>query len=435
MDRTDASVKTGIQCQRIGAGPSGATNRDCTMLRVVIVFGILAAIGGIATWRPDLAEQAYQRVQQIVHPAQPTTVGPIRRPQGGPPVAVALARAEKRDMPIVIEAVGTVQSIASLQIKSRIDSQVTEVHVEEGAAVKAGDLLFTLDDRVLRAQLAQVEAQILRTRAQLEQAVRDRDRLVELASRNVATEVARDNAITNVKAVEAQLASDEANRENLRTQLSYTRITAPISGRIGSIPAKPGSFVRPADTAAMATINQLDPIHIAFAIPQATFYELRGLLSGAAQDIRVEATIGGQTATGTIAFVENQVDLTTGTVTAKARMDNGAEQLWPGSFVPVRVTLGVQPGAVVVPASALQTGQNGPFVFTVNDGVAQVVNVQVARRLGDEVVIASGLSGGEQVVTSGQLRIAQGSRVVDRTRGVGAPGTAGADPAPRGGQS
>ncbi|WP_439574714.1 efflux RND transporter periplasmic adaptor subunit [Phreatobacter sp.] len=402
------------------------------MLRVVIVFGILAAIGGVATWRPDLAEQAYQRVQQIIHPPPPASFGAVRRQQGGPPVAVALARADKRDMPIVIEAVGTVQAIASLQIKARLDTQVVQVHVAEGASVKEGDLLFTLDDRVLRAQIAQIEAQILRTRAQLEQATRDRERLVDLARRNVATDVARDNAITNVKAVEAQLAADEANRESLRTQLSYTRITAPITGRIGSIAAKPGAFVRPADTAAMTTINQLDPIYIAFAMPQATFYELRSLLGGSPQDIRVEATAGGKSATGVIAFVENQVDLATGTVTAKARMENGAEQLWPGSFVPVKVTLGMQPNAIVVPASAMQAGQNGPFVFTVSDGVAQVVSVQVARRLGDEVIIASGLNGGEQVVTSGQLRIVQGSRVIDRTR---APGTASGEPAARGGQS
>lgn len=405
------------------------------MLRVVIVFGILAAIGGVATWRPDLAEQAYQRVQQAIQPPPPPSTGQVRRQQGGPPVAVSLARADKRDMPIVIEAVGTVQAIASLQIKSRLDTQVVQVHVAEGAAVKQGDLLFTLDDRVLRAQIAQVEAQILRTRAQLEQAIRDRDRLVDLARRNVATEVARDNAITNVKAVEAQLAADEASRENLSTQLTYTRITAPISGRIGSIAAKPGAFVRPADTAPMTTINQLDPIYIAFAVPQATFYELRSLIGGKAGDVRVEATAGGQKATGTIAFVENQVDLATGTVTAKALMDNGAEQLWPGSFVPVRVTLGIQPNVVVVPASAMQTGQNGPFVFAVSDGVARVVNVEVARRLGDEVVIASGLSGGEQVVTSGQLRIVQGSRVIDRTRAPGAAGTASGEPAGRGGQS
>ena len=317
-------------------------------------------------------------------------------------------------MPIVVEAVGTVQPIASLQIKSRIDSQVAAVHVQEGASVKEGDLLFTLDDRVLKAQLAQVEAQILRTQAQLEQAIRERERAIDLTRRNVGTEVARDNAMTNVKAVQAQLASDEANRTNLQTQLSYTRITAPVTGRIGSIAAKPGASVRSADTAAMATINQLNPIYIAFAVPQATFYEMRAMLGNDPQNIKVEATAGGQTARGNIAFVENQVDLATGTVTAKARMENGSEQLWPGSFVPVTVTLGTQNDAVVIPAVALQVGQNGPYVFTAKDGRAAVVNVTVARMMGDTAVIATGLTGGEDVITSGQLRLVAGAPVVGR---------------------
>lgn len=398
------------------------------MLRVIIVFGLLAIVGGIATWRPDLAEKAYQRVQATLAPAKQAEE-PAAQPRraGGPAVAVTLARVEKRSVPIVVEAVGTVQPIAAVQIKARIDSQVVTVHVAEGAAVKEGDLLFSLDDRVLKAQLAQIEAQILRTRAQLEQAVRDRDRAIDLNSRNVGTEVARDNAITNVKAVEAQLAADEASRNNIQTQLSYTQIKAPISGRIGSIAAKPGVFVRSADAAAMATVNQLDPIYVAFAVPQATFYEVRARLGDRLQDIKVEATVGGRSSQGGIAFIENQVDVATGTVTAKARMENAAEQLWPGAFVPVKVTLGIQPDAVVVPAVALQVGQRGPYVFTVSEGKAQVVEVKVARMIGDQAVIETGLAGGEEVVTSGQLRLVAGAAVTT-ARPAAASGAAARSP-------
>lgn len=401
------------------------------MLRVIIVFGLLAIVGGIATWRPDLAEKAYHQVQAWMAP-KPAPAPPAqgRRPGGGPPLSVTLARAEKRNVPIIIEAVGTVQPIAALQIKSRIDSQVAAVHVAEGAAVKQGDLLFSLDDRVLKAQLAQIEAQILRTRAQLEQAVRDRERAIDLSRRNVGTDVARENAITNVKAVEAQLAADEASRINITTQLSYTRITAPLTGRIGSIAAKAGASVRNADTVAMTTINQIDPIHIAFAVPQATFYELRTLLGGDLRRITVEATVGGRTSSGTIAFIENQVDLATGTVTVKARMENGSEQLWPGSFVPVKVTLGMQEDAVVIPAVALQIGQNGPFVFVVRDGRAAVANVSVSRTIGDLAVLEKGLAGGEEVITSGQLRLVAGTAVVARQ-----PGTTTSGPTPRAPQS
>lgn len=390
------------------------------MLRVIIVFGLLAVVGGIATWRPDLAEKAYHQAQAWMAPKPaeaPAAQG--RRPGGGgPPVAVTLARAEKRNVPIMVEAVGTVQPIAALQIKARIDSQVAAVHVAEGASVKQGDLLFSLDDRALTAQLAQIEAQILRTKAQLEQAVRDRERAIDLSRRNVGTDVARDNAITNVKAVEAQLAADEASRINVTTQLSFTRITAPLTGRIGSIAAKVGTSVRNADTAAMTTINQIDPIHIAFAVPQATFYEMRALIGDDPTRIKVEATVGGRTSTGAIAFIENQVDLATGTVTAKARMENGSEQLWPGSFVPVTVTLGMQEGAVVIPAVALQVGQSGPYVFTVKDGRAAVVQVKVARTVGDVAILSEGLAGGEQVITSGQLRLAAGVPVTVRQAGT-----------------
>lgn len=402
------------------------------MLRVVIVFGLLAIVGGIATWRPDLAEQAYRKVQTVVagsRPAEPAVQS--RRQQGQPPVPVTLARVERRSMPIVVEAVGTVQAIASLQIKSRLDnSQVMTVHVAEGASVKQGDLLFSLDDRVLKAQLAQIEAQVLRTEAQLEQAMRDRDRAIDLSRRNVGTEVARDNAITNVKAVEAQLAADRANRDSIRAQLSYTQITAPVSGRIGSIAAKPGAFVRSADTTPMATINQVDPIYIAFAVPQATFYDMRRQLADDPRSIAIEARAGHQTATGSVAFIENQIDPTTGTVTVKARMDNGSEQLWPGSFVPVKVVLGTQADAVVIPAIALQIGQSGPYVFTATDGRATLVNVKVARMMGEQAVIESGLSGGEAVITSGQLRLVAGSAVVSRP--VPAAAT---EAAPRGRQS
>jgi multidrug efflux system membrane fusion protein len=386
------------------------------MLRIVVVFGLLAIVGGIATWRPDLAEQAYHKAQAMISGAKPADpAAQARRPQGPPPVAVTLARAEKRTMPIVIEAVGTVQAIASMQIKSRIEnSQVMTVHVAEGALVRQGDLLFSLDDRVLKAQFAQMEAQVMRTEAQLEQAKRDRDRAIDLSRRNVGTEVARDNAITNVRAVEAQLASDRANRDTIRTTVTYTQITAPVSGRIGSIAAKPGAYVRSADTTAMTTINQMDPIYIAFAVPQATFYEMRAQLQGDPRSITIEATAGGQIATGAIAFVENQVDLATGTVTAKALMNNGTEQLWPGSFVPVKVTLGTQADAVVIPAAALQIGQNGAYVFTATEGRATLVNVKVARMMGDVAVIGSGLTGGESIITSGQLRLVAGSPVVAR---------------------
>ncbi|MGL4289492.1 MAG: efflux RND transporter periplasmic adaptor subunit [Phreatobacter sp.] len=386
------------------------------MLRVVIVFGLLAIAGGIATWRPDLAEQVYVKAQALMKRDAPAADAAARR--GPPPaVPVTLARAERRSMPITVDAIGTVQPIASIQIKPRLDTQVVTVHVAEGAQVKEGELLFSLDDRVLRAQIGQMEAQVAKDKAQIEQAVRDRDRTTDLANRRVGSELTRDQAITALKSLQAQLSADEASRDALVAQLTYTQITAPVSGRIGSIVAKPGAFVRSADTAPLATLNQIDPIYIAFAVPQNTFYEMRALLgsgpAGASQ-VTVEATVGGRTSRGGIAFIENTIDPTTGTVIAKARMENGAEQLWPGAFVPVKVTLGVENDAVVIPTAALQIGQNGPYVFAVKDGRATVVNVTVARSSGDVAVISKGLAGNEEVITSGQLRLVAGTAVVAR---------------------
>ncbi|QCI63905.1 efflux RND transporter periplasmic adaptor subunit [Phreatobacter stygius] len=386
------------------------------MLRVVIVFGLLAIAGGIATWRPDLAEQAYVKAQGLLKRDTPAAEAATRRATGPAAVPVTLARAERRPMPITVDAIGTVQPIASIQIKPRLDTQVVAVHVAEGAQVKQGELLFSLDDRILRAQIGQMEAQIVRDKAQIEQATRDRDRATDLANRRVGSEVARDNAITALKSLQAQLTANEANREALVAQLTYTQITAPVSGRIGSILAKPGAFVRSADTAPLATVNQIDPIYIAFAVPQNTFYEMRAVLGATAtgSQIIVEATIGGRTSRGAIAFIENTIDQTTGTVIAKARMENGAEQLWPGAFVPVKVTLGVENDAVVIPSAALQVGQNGPYVFAVRDGRAAIVNVTVARSAGDVAIISKGLNGGEDVITSGQLRLVAGIPVVAR---------------------
>lgn len=397
------------------------------MLRVVIVFGLLAVAGGIATWRPDLAEQAYVKAQALMKRDAPAADATRRGPP--PAVPVTLARAERRSMAITVDAIGTVQPIASIQIKPRLDTQVVAVHVAEGAQVKEGELLFSLDDRVLRAQIGQMEAQVAKDKAQIEQATRDRDRTTDLANRRVGSELTRDQAITALKSLQAQLLADEASRDALVAQLTYTQITAPVAGRIGSIVAKPGAFVRSADTAPLATLNQIDPIYIAFAVPQNTFYEMRAILNAGAtgaQQVTVEATVGGRTSRGGIAFIENTIDPTTGTVIAKARMENGSEQLWPGAFVPVKVTLGVENDAVVIPTAALQVGQNGPYVFAVKDGRAAVINVTVARSSGDVAVISKGLAGGEEVITSGQLRLVAGSAVVARPNAaaneVAAPG-------------
>jgi len=396
-------------------------------MRVVrwAVLAVVAVVVCGAAWqyRAQVAEKlglgataaAAEKAPSPAATAQP----PGRRGRANPggPIPVVATAVTPKSMPIIVEAVGTVQAIASIQLKSRIDSQIMKIHVEEGALVKEGDLLFELDARTLRAQLGQIEAQIRKDQAQLEQAKRDTLRAGELVSKGAGTVVARDTNITNEKAAAAQLESDEAMRQNVLTQISYTEIKAPVSGRIGSIPNKAGTTLRVADntaTAVLATINQVDPIFVSFAIPQVFLPDLRAAM--AKGDVKVNAVIDeNRKQPGTIAFLENSVDPMTGTITAKARIQNANEGLWPGQFVKAEIVLGVENNALSVPAAAVQLGPQGPYVFVIKDGnVAELRQVNVSRTQGGETVVSSGVNAGEQVVVEGHLRLVNGAPVASK---------------------
>jgi multidrug efflux system membrane fusion protein len=342
----------------------------------------------------------------------------------GGPIPVLTTVVVPKSMPIIVEAVGTVQAIASIQLKSRIDSQILKVNVEEGALVKEGDLLFELDARTLKAQLAQIEAQIRKDRAQVEQAKRDSSRADDLLTKGAGTVVTRDTNITNQRALEAQLESDEAMRQNILTQISYTEIRAPVSGRIGSIPNKAGTTLRIADntaTAVLATINQVDPIFVSFAIPQVFLPQLRAAM--AKGPVTVNAVIDqAHKQSGAVAFLENSVDPTTGTVTGKARIANANEGLWPGQFIKAEVILGIEANALAVPTPAVQLGPQGPYVFVVKDGnVAELRSITVNRTQGGETVVGSGLKAGDKVVVEGHLRLVDGAAVTQKPMNNEAP--------------
>ncbi len=327
-------------------------------------------------------------------------------------VPVTLARVERKPMPVVADLVGTVQAIASIPIKARIDSQVTAVKVEEGARVAAGQVLFDLDDRTLKAQLAQAEAQIAKDRAQHDQARRDAERIGGLFQRQIASEVQRDNAATALRSIDAQILLDEANRSNVATGLSYAVIRAPVAGRIGSIAAKVGTVVRQADTAPIAVVNQIDPIYVAFALPQDRLADLRAAMAN--RTAAVEIASGGDHIAGKIAFIENSVDTASGTIAVRATVENAAETLWPGTFVKVRLVLDVEPLATVVPLAAVQMGQDGPYLFTVDpDGRAHLRQVAVTRTLENEAVVTPALDAATRVVIDGQARLSEGTAVSD----------------------
>ena len=391
------------------------------------VFVSIVAIGGAAyIYRDDVIRVVGPRIgmgtaaktaeAQASPAAGAQPQGRRGRANPGGAVPVVVMPVTREAMPVVVDAVGTVQSIASVQIKPRMDSQIMKVNVEEGALVKEGDILFELDARTLKAQLGQIEAQIRKDQAQVVQARRDLQRNEELLSKNAGTQVQRDNAGTALKAAEAQLEADEAAKASIQTQLTFTEIRAPVSGRIGSIANKAGAVVRTGDnsaTSTLATINQIDPIYVTFAIPQIILPDLRAAM--AKGPVKVTAIIDdSKKQSGEMAFIENTVDPNTGTVTAKARIGNANELLWPGQFVKVEIVLGIESDAISVPASAVQLGSQGPFVFVIKDGVAELRQVVVKRTQDGRAVIGKGVESGEQVVVDGQLRLVQGASVTIR---------------------
>ena len=333
-------------------------------------------------------------------------------------VAVEVTSAEKKAVPVRIDALGAVTPIASVAVKPRVDSEITGVHFRDGAMVHAGDLLFTLDARAIEAQAKQVEGMLAGAKANLEQAERDVTRYTDLLAKSATTVVTLQNARTQVNIWRASVDSNTAQIENLRIQIDYCTIRATITGRASMAAVKVGNFVRQADTAPLATIIQTAPVYVTFNLPQAYLPDLRQALSN--ETASIEAVIPGDArrAGGQVTMIENSIDMPTGTVPVRATMPNRDELLWPGTLVTVQMTFREEQ-AVTVPTAAVQVSQTGSYVFVVKDGIASVAPVTVARVFGPESVISSGLAGGETVVTNGQLLLSDGTRVAVRERKAG----------------
>jgi len=341
------------------------------------------------------------------------------RQQGPRAVPVAVAVAASKKLPVQLVALGTVTPIASVAIKSRLDTEIVGVHFADGASVAQGDLLFTLDGRALEAQIRQAEGQIARDQAQLEGAERDLRRYTELVAKNATPIINLDNAKTQADVFRAAIKTDQGQLENLKVQLSYCTIRAPIAGRISSAAVKVGNFVRSADTAALATIVQMAPVYVTFAVPQRNVPDIRQAL--ASETATVEAVVPGSGArsSGQVTLIENTVDPATGMATIRATMPNTDELLWPGTLVAAELTLRIEQ-AMTVPSAAVQVSQTGNFVYVIKDGVATVRPVKVARVVGTETVIESGVNDGDVVVTDGHLLLTNGTRVAPRQDKAGA---------------
>ncbi len=334
-------------------------------------------------------------------------------------VAVELAKAERKPVPVDVDAIGMVTPISSVALKSRLETTIVSVHFQDGAKVNEGDLLFTLDSRQIDAQIEQAEGTLAKDQAQLAGAERDVRRFADLIGKGATTQVSLDNAKTQTDILAGTIKADQSMLDNLKVQKSYTIIKAPFSGRISAANVKVGNFVRPADTAPLATINQMAPVYVTFTIPQRLLADLRDAMT--AGTTRVIATIPNseRSETGKVAMIENTVDSTTGMVTVRGIMDNASEILWPGTLVQTKLIIRVEDG-VTVPTVAVQRSQTGNFVFVVKDGKAQIQPVEVDRTFQGQSVITTGLSGNEEVVVDGQLLLTQGTQVEPRKRKAGA---------------
>jgi membrane fusion protein, multidrug efflux system len=378
-------------------GPRQDVERRGFMKRVAIAGALLAVLaGGSIAYQTLIAGAARSETAAPAHPAVP----------------VVVAVAKREPTPVRLDAVGTVQTIASVAVKSRLDGQIAELRVQDGQYVKAGDPVLLLDSRAAEAQVRQMEAQQARDRAQLANAKRDVARFTPLVAKDFVSHQQYDTAATTAQALEASVKADEAALENARVLLTYYSITAPMDGRIGTIALKAGSNVK-ANDVPILTINQTKPIWVAFSLAESDFPAVRRAMEAGAVEVDVAAPGDSEAPErGRVAFFENAIDTTTGTISLKATFDNPQERLWPGEFVNVSVMLSVEQEALVVPQAAVQVGQSNTYVFVVTpDNTAEMRPVQVSRTVAGKSVIAKGLEAGEQVVTDGQLRLTNGSRV------------------------
>ena len=327
---------------------------------------------------------------------------------GSPPTLVTVATALRQDVPVIVEVNGSVISLNSVDVRPQVSNIVQKVHVKEGQFVRAGEPLFSLDDRADRANLEKAQAQQLRDQALLNDLERQYQRSQELLAQNFIAKSAADNTLSQVEAQRAALASDNAAIRSAQVALSYDSIRAPISGRIGSIPVFAGSLAQPATV--MLTVTQLDPIAVSFPVPEG---RLQDLLAAARTRSQVTASVPGARTPlqGVLSFVDNSVDSQAGTVKAKAQFDNAAQQLWPGQYVTARITVRTMKDATLLPQAAVITSPSGKIVYVVmNDETVQPRKVEVDYPFGDQAVLR-GVHVGERVVVEGKQNLKPGSRI------------------------
>ena len=334
--------------------------------------------------------------------------------QGVPAVPVQIGRAVLQTMPIMQSAIGNVQSLRTVAVKSQVDGVIDRIKFLEGDEVQAGDLLITLDRRPFENNLRIARADLVNARAQAEHAAVEAARYQQLDQQQAISKEQLAQLLMDGETTQAQVQSKEAAVANAELQLSYTEIRAPIAGRTGQLNLHEGALVKANDNgSSLVTINQLAPIAVAYAVPEASLASLRAALAAGAVAVTASPHDGvGTPVEGRLDFIDNAVDATTGTIVLKAVFANADRALWPGQFVDIVTRLGAETNAVLVPAAAVQTGQRGSQVFVVKpDRTVELRDVQTGRSANGLIVIHAGVKAGETVVTDGQLRLVPGAKV------------------------
>ena len=327
-------------------------------------------------------------------------------------ISVIVGRPKLADTPIQLRLIGRVQPIASVAVRPRVEGQVEQVFVSDGALVNLGDQLARLDSRSIEARIRQAEANIARSRALFDQAERDVKRSETLSASEFSSKVTLENSRTQLATLSAQIESDKAALDDLRVTQSFHIIRAPISGRIGNVSLKPGSLAKTSDNSPpFVLINQVNPIDVSFDLPQSWIGELRESIRSGSSKVSVNPQGSSKVYLGEFVSIDNVVDSASGTINAKARFDNSDEGLWPGLICDGIMDFRVEKGQLTVPREAVQTGQSGSFVYIVVDGVARIRAVSVSRSFDQLAIISSGLVIDDEVVLQGQNQLSDGARI------------------------
>ena len=334
-------------------------------------------------------------------------------PPKKPAVPVTAATVIQKTVPVQINTIGNVEAYSTVSVKSQIGGLLDHVHFREGQDVNKGALLFTIDPRPYEAALKQAEANLAKDTAQLENAREEVRRYAELVKKGYVAQEQYDQIRTNATAFEATVNADKAVVENAGLQLKYCYIYSPFNGRTGNLLSHQGNLIKANADNPMIIINQIQPIYVTFSVPEQYLSEIKKYMSGGKILVKAFITTGkDDPEEGVLTFVDNTVDVATGTIKLKATFANNKKRLWPGQFVDVVIVLTTQPNAVVVPSQSIQTGQKWQYVFVIKDDLTvEDRAVTVGRTLNSETVIEKGLQAGEKVVTDGQLRLVPGAKV------------------------